>query len=59
MLYFCRGDVSESINVKKTSILKECIICHYWYFLDKEIKFELSMVFKMVAMVAMNVRMYQ
>ena len=29
----------EGIDVNKTSELKECIICHYWFFLDKGIRF--------------------
>ena len=35
MLYYDRIGVSEGIDVSKTCKLKECIICHYWYFLDK------------------------
>ena len=31
MLYFDRIDVSEGIDVNKTSESKECNICHYWY----------------------------
>ena len=34
MLYFDRIDVSEGTDVKETSTLKECDICHYWYFLS-------------------------
>ena len=30
MLYFNRIDVSEGIDVNKTSESKECDICHYW-----------------------------
>ena len=30
MLYCDRIDVSEGIDVNKTSALKECDICHYW-----------------------------
>ena len=37
MLYFNRIDVSEGIE---TSALKECNICHYWYFLNKCFKFQ-------------------
>ena len=33
MLYFDRIDVSEGIDVNKTSASKDCDICHYWYFL--------------------------
>ena len=39
MLYFGRIDVSEGIDVNKTSASKECDICHYWYFLNKAFKF--------------------
>ena len=40
ILYFDRVDVSEGIDVNKTSEWKECDICHYWYFLNKELKFQ-------------------
>ena len=40
MLYFDRIDVSEEIDVNKTSASKECDICHYWYFLNYSFKFE-------------------
>ena len=30
LLYFDRIDVSEKIDVNKTSASKECDICHYW-----------------------------
>ena len=40
MLYNDRTDVSERIDVNKTSESKECDICHYWYFLYKKIKFQ-------------------
>ena len=40
MLYYDRIDVSEGIDVNKTSETKECNICHHWYFLNKEIKFK-------------------
>ena len=39
MLHYNRIDVSEGIDVNKTSESKECDICHYWFFLDKEFKF--------------------
>ena len=41
MLYFDRTDVSEGIDVNKTSESKECNICHYWYFLNRGFKFQL------------------
>ena len=37
-LYLDRTDVSEGINVNKTSASKECDICHYWYFLNLSFK---------------------
>ena len=27
-------DVSEGIDINKTSAPKECMLCHYWYFKD-------------------------
>ena len=39
MIYYDRIDVSEGIDVNKTSASKECDICHYWYFLIKGFKF--------------------
>ena len=32
---------SEGIDINKTNASKECDICHYWYFLDKNFKYEL------------------
>ena len=40
MLYFDRIDVFEEINVNKTSVSKECNICHYWYPLNKGFEFQ-------------------
>ena len=40
MLYFDRINVSEGIDVNKTSKSKGYNICHYWYFLDKGFKFQ-------------------
>ena len=42
MIYCDRTDLFESIDINKTIASKECIICHCWYFLDKEFKFELN-----------------
>ena len=39
MIYYDSIDVSEGIDVNKTSEMKEWNICHYWYFLDKGFKF--------------------
>ena len=33
-------DASEGIDVNKTSLSKECELCHYWLFKDVGFKFE-------------------
>ena len=35
MLEYDRRDISEGIDMNKTSSSKECDICYYWYFLNK------------------------
>ena len=40
MLEYDRIDISEKIDANKTSLLKECDICHYWYFKDICFKYE-------------------
>ena len=58
MLYYDRIDVSQGIDANKTSVSKECIICHYWYLLDEEFKFQTS-VFKgcqYILMMSMNLQ---
>ena len=40
MLYYDTVDVCERIDVNKTSSLKECDMCHYWYFLNYSFKFQ-------------------
>ena len=40
MLLYDSTDVSEGIDINKTSASKECDICHYWYFLDQGFKFQ-------------------
>ena len=35
-----RIDISEGIDVNKRNLLKECDICHYWYFKDTGFKYE-------------------
>ena len=39
MIEYERIDISEGINVKKTNKSKECMLCHYWYFLDKNFSY--------------------
>ena len=40
MLEYDRIDISEGIDINKTSASKECDIYHYWYFLDKNFNYE-------------------
>ena len=40
MLEYDRIDISEGIDVNKTSLSKECDIYHYWYFKDIGFKHE-------------------
>ena len=40
MLYCDRMDVSEGIDVNKTMTLKECDVCHYWFFLNYNFNFQ-------------------
>ena len=40
MLEYDGIDISEVIDVNKTSASKECGICHYWYFKDIGFKYE-------------------
>ena len=41
MLEYNRIDISEGTDINKTNALKECKICHYWYFKDVDFKYEL------------------
>ena len=40
MLRYQKIDVSEGIDVNKTSASKECELCHNWFFKDIGFKFE-------------------
>ena len=40
MLEYKRIDVAEGIDTNKSDKSKECDICHYWYFLDKNFNYE-------------------
>ena len=40
MLKYEKFDISEGIDVNKTSATKESELCHYWFFKDIELKFE-------------------
>ena len=40
MLKYEKIDISKGIDFNKTNLLKECDICHYWYFKDIGFKYE-------------------
>ena len=40
MLEYDKIDISEGIDRNKTSVSRECDICHHWYFLDKSFYYE-------------------
>ena len=40
MLRCQKIDISEGIDMNKTSASKECEVCHYWFFKDIGFKFE-------------------
>ena len=40
MLQYQKIDVSEGIDINKTSASKECELCHYWFFKEIGFKFE-------------------
>ena len=40
MLQYQKIDVSEGIDVNKTSSSTECELCHYWFFKDIGFKSE-------------------
>ena len=39
MLEYDRIDISKGIDINKTNKSKECMLCHYWYFLDKNFSY--------------------
>ena len=40
MLQYQKIDVSEGIDINKSSASKECELCHYWLFKNVRFKFE-------------------
>ena len=40
ILYYDRIEIAEGIDINKKKASKECIICHYRYFLGKRFKFQ-------------------
>ena len=41
MLEYDRIDISEGVDVNKTSLSKESDICHYWYFKNIGFKYQI------------------
>ena len=39
MLEYERIDISEGIDADKTNKSRECMLCHYWYFLRKNFSY--------------------
>ena len=39
MLVYERIDISDGIDANKSYESKECTLCHYWYFLDKNFSY--------------------
>ena len=41
MLEYDRIDISEGIYIDKMNKSKKCMLCHYWYFLNKNFNYGL------------------
>ena len=39
MIEYEKIDIIEGIDVEKTNKSKECMLCHYWYFLNKNFSY--------------------
>ena len=39
MLVYGKTDISDGIDVNKFDESKKCMLCHYWYFLDKSFSY--------------------
>ena len=39
MIEYERIDISEGIDINETNKSKECMLCHYWYFLSKNFSY--------------------
>ena len=39
MLEYERIDISEGIDIDRTNKSIECMLCHYWYFLDNKFSY--------------------
>lgn len=43
MLQYDKIDASEGIDIYRNNALHKCVICHYWYFLEKNLSFQSKM----------------
>ena len=41
MLNYDKIDITEGIGLNKTNKSKECMFCHYWYYLNKNFSYGL------------------
>ena len=57
MLYFDRIDVSEGIDVDKTSALKECDVCRYWNLLNYNFKFQPNVCNRCLGLLLMSINL--
>ena len=39
MLKYNKIDITEGIDLNKTNKSKECMFCHYWYYLNKNFSY--------------------
>ena len=39
MLKYDKIDITEDIDLNKTNKSKECMFCHYWYYLNKNFSY--------------------
>ena len=39
MLKYDKVDITEGIDVDKTNKSRECMFCHYWYYLNKNFSY--------------------
>ena len=39
MLTYERIDISDGIDVNESDKSKKCMLCHYWYFLEKSFSY--------------------
>ena len=40
MLKYNKIDITEGIDLNKTNKSKECMFCHYWYYLNKNFSYD-------------------